>query len=101
MCSGNSTTGLKAKCVPKRWKCDGEADCDGGDDESDCGDFQCEEGYFQCTSEHNKCIPRRWKCDGDADCKGGEDEDNSLCHELATPRTSINLCTSLEFAVCT
>ena len=99
MCPGNATTGLKARCGPARWKCDGEADCDGGEDEHDCGDFHCEEGDFQCTSEHNKCIPMRWSCDGEADCKGGEDEHGDICQEPATTRSPINLCTSLEFAV--
>lgn len=28
---------LSTQCVPVSWRCDGESDCDNGDDEENCG----------------------------------------------------------------
>lgn len=59
------------------WKCDGDADCEGGEDEpeGECSDVAvhaCDESYFRC--KNNRCVPGRWRCDHDDDCGDGSDE---------------------------
>ncbi|XP_059219892.1 low-density lipoprotein receptor isoform X2 [Stomoxys calcitrans] len=69
------------KCLPVRFLCDGESDCDDHSDEmipecrfkaSTCGVEQ-----FRCGN--GKCIPNRWRCDQEKDCSDGSDEAPELC----------------------
>ncbi|XP_065832092.1 low-density lipoprotein receptor-like isoform X2 [Oscarella lobularis] len=65
-------------CVSRSFVCDGENDCDKGEDEHYCG-VDCEsKGLFRCVIGH-PCIPGSWKCDGDNDCIDGSDETTALC----------------------
>ncbi|XP_065835962.1 low-density lipoprotein receptor-like [Oscarella lobularis] len=65
-------------CVSRSFVCDGENDCDNGEDEYHCG-VDCESnGLFRCAIGH-PCIPGSWKCDGDNDCVDGSDETTALC----------------------
>lgn len=51
-------------CIPKRWKCDGEQDCDGGEDEKECGNVEsnlprtC--GPDEYTCRNGRCILVRY-----------------------------------------
>ena len=67
-------------CIPKTWTCDGEPDCDFGEDESAelCGEVTCSPLHFQCGTS-TSCFPLTWKCDGEVDCSDGSDEEN--CQE--------------------
>ncbi|CAJ0930175.1 unnamed protein product, partial [Mesorhabditis belari] len=67
--------GDDAKCIPKLWYCDGEADCrDKSDEPSEeiCGPRICPVGEFQCKN-HN-CTRPFQLCDGYDDCGDGSDE---------------------------
>jgi low-density lipoprotein receptor-related protein 4 len=75
-----STTEFKCddgRCIPLRWRCDSEQDCDSGEDEKDCSDIgppnrECSDDEYMCKD--SRCISKNWVCDGHADCKRGEDE---------------------------
>ncbi|MEM9072824.1 MAG: LDL receptor domain-containing protein [Myxococcota bacterium] len=53
------------RAIPERNRCDGDADCVDGSDETGCEDFRCDDG-----SE----IPAAFRCDFDRDCADGSDE---------------------------
>ncbi|VDN44752.1 unnamed protein product [Gongylonema pulchrum] len=58
--------------MPLSWKCDGQVDCKGGDDEKDCT-IVCEKDQFMCA-DNSRCIAESWVCDGERDCEDGTDE---------------------------
>lgn len=94
--------------VPSSFKCDGEPDCSGGEDELGCPAFTCQNGQvisesFRCDAEpdcddmsdENACpagttfrcssgtdIPASYRCDDESDCDDGSDELG--CPEYAT-----------------
>ncbi|XP_046393061.1 G-protein coupled receptor GRL101-like isoform X2 [Ischnura elegans] len=57
-------------CLPAESRCNGTAECEGGEDESvaECG---CLPNEFRCG---NLCVDALRRCDRVADCPGGEDE---------------------------
>uniref|UniRef100_A0A4W5QYY7 Very low density lipoprotein receptor n=1 Tax=Hucho hucho TaxID=62062 RepID=A0A4W5QYY7_9TELE len=66
-CGAGST-----QCIPVFWKCDGEKDCDNGEDEMNCGNITCASLEFTCAS--GRCISRNFVCNGEDDCGDGSDE---------------------------
>ncbi|XP_071498786.1 uncharacterized protein [Diadema antillarum] len=67
------TCGTGQRCLPRSWVCDGDLDCENGEDERNC---RCDSG-FQCSS--GVCINSNYQCDGVHDCESGEDEENCTC----------------------
>lgn len=77
ICTSNEFKCDDGRCVPLRWRCDQETDCNGSEDEKDCSDIgnsnrECTDDEYTCKD--SRCIPKQWLCDGQKDCKQGEDE---------------------------
>ncbi|XP_032062699.1 very low-density lipoprotein receptor-like [Aythya fuligula] len=66
------------QCVPNRWQCDGDPDCEDGSDESAelCHTRTCRVNEISYGPQSTQRIPVSWKCDGEKDCDSGEDEEN-------------------------
>ncbi|ENN73360.1 hypothetical protein YQE_10039, partial [Dendroctonus ponderosae] len=65
------------RCIPKSWMCDGEVDCENGQDENPAGGCNtrtaCTDQQFEC-GKGGHCVNRSYYCDGDKDCQDGSDE---------------------------
>jgi hypothetical protein len=77
LCTSNEFRCDDGRCIPLRWKCDQEQDCDSGEDEKECSDIgntnrECNDDEYTCKD--SRCILKNWVCDGTPDCKRGEDE---------------------------
>ena len=67
---------LSGECIWKAWVCDGDKDCDGGEDESEaaCQDhIKCTNGEFRCERS-GQCIPFEKLCNTVVDCDDKSDE---------------------------
>ncbi|KAL4715818.1 hypothetical protein ACJJTC_006397 [Scirpophaga incertulas] len=78
------------RCIPNSWVCDGESDCQNGEDEKEekCKDSTCAPYMFRCPN--GKCIFKTWVCDGENDCSDIEQSDEKNCtgsrHTKLIPR---------------
>ncbi|XP_071819213.1 uncharacterized protein [Apostichopus japonicus] len=72
-------------CIPERDRCNGDYDCQNGEDELDCESYSCAEGSYKCHGRDSRvCIPQKEVCDGIVHCDQGDDElfcDVSKCFE--------------------
>lgn len=59
-CTSSEFKCADGTCIPLRWKCDKEQDCDGGEDENECGNMNsalsatCGSDEFTCNN--GRCI---------------------------------------------
>ncbi|XP_055326014.1 basement membrane proteoglycan-like [Sitodiplosis mosellana] len=86
-CNSNELRCNNGDCVPKEAGCNGEWNCEQGEDETDCEYYNyyldhykaklCPDDKFRCKSGH--CILKEWACDGKRDCTDGSDEEPEMC----------------------
>ncbi|XP_071889317.1 uncharacterized protein [Anas platyrhynchos] len=81
--SSISDTGAGRRQAPVSWKCDGEKDCDSGEDEENCGNVTCSAAEFTCNS--GQCISKSFVCDGQGDCSDHSDESLEQCGRQPAP----------------
>lgn len=90
--SGQFQCGLRGRCIPYTWKCDGHLDCDNLEEELNCPSptsplenitmvdvvqtaptqILCAPNQFMCSQ--GNCTSRALRCNGIKDCPSGEDE---------------------------
>lgn len=78
-------------CIPKVERCDGEQNCEDGEDEEECTETTKQEVMQELRAQCQKddqhvlcprtylCIDTKWLCDGDDDC--GDFSDETRCGE--------------------
>ncbi|XP_064102114.1 low-density lipoprotein receptor-related protein 2-like [Macrobrachium nipponense] len=82
MCTTSEFRCNNNRCIPKRWVCDYQTDCDEGEDEQQsCPPPKCDADQFSCGEyvwNHTYCIPTYQRCDMVRDCSDNSDEEG--CH---------------------
>ncbi|XP_068250919.1 prolow-density lipoprotein receptor-related protein 1-like [Palaemon carinicauda] len=71
------------RCIPKSWRCDGDSDCQDGEDEKDCPK-RCNSRELTCKRSGD-CLPKTWQCDGERDCPDGSDEEDCVHKRVIVP----------------
>lgn len=80
-CAKNEFRCGNGRCIPARWQCDNEKDCNDGSDEDPhlCQQKVCGADEFTCRAAPGECVPLTWMCDDNPDCSDGSDEKS--CNE--------------------
>ncbi|CAG2103255.1 unnamed protein product [Medioppia subpectinata] len=74
-CSREMFECANSQCIWESWLCDGQNDCEGGEDEDNChfGAKNCSDSQFRCIHSAG-CVPLSAVCNGKDDCGDGTDE---------------------------
>ncbi|XP_022692321.1 low-density lipoprotein receptor-related protein 2-like isoform X2 [Varroa jacobsoni] len=77
-CAADHFRCTDGKCIPQRWVCDHQQDCDDGIDEHQgCPPPKCGTDQFACSTykfNSSYCLPKNYACDRIVDCMDGSDE---------------------------
>ena len=73
-------------CLEAEMVCDGDWDCEDGEDEKHCVDLSdpdehCHGEQWECQDE-KQCIDKAKVCDGENDCTDGSDEMQPECGKM-------------------
>ena len=82
--------------IAVQYVCDGELDCQFGEDEQHCSSTSCP-GLFKCTGELH-CLPQSFVCDGEVDCPLTADDEISYnsYHEYCESSAHFAKCSMLN-----
>ena len=83
-------------CVPESAFCNGEADCQDGQDE--LPQCECKASQFQCVKD-GKCVGKHLVCDGQSDCSDASDEKDCSCLKFMNTTNPSMVCDG--YADCT
>lgn len=72
-CPANFFDCGNGQCVPQKFRCDGDRDCENNLDKEGCSANWCPEHKSMCDG---RCLPQQWRCDGDEQCSDGTDEED-------------------------
>jgi low density lipoprotein-related protein 2 len=101
-CTSDNFRCNNGRCIPKRWVCDYQRDCEGGEDEhQSCPAPQCSSNQFACGQyvfNQTFCIPRHWRCDKIVDCQDGADEGDSCSYRSC--QSDDHICPNNGSALC-
>ncbi|XP_015909717.1 low-density lipoprotein receptor-related protein 2 isoform X1 [Parasteatoda tepidariorum] len=102
-CTPDNFRCLNGRCIPRRWVCDYQRDCEEGEDEhQSCSPPQCNPNQFSCghyVFNQSYCIPRYWRCDRVVDCVDGTDEGETCNYRNCMPsdhKCGSGLCIPIE-----
>ncbi|XP_022248454.1 sortilin-related receptor-like [Limulus polyphemus] len=86
---------LSGKCIRNSWVCDGNKECEDGDDEKDCsGVATCGPTDFHCFMSMG-CVPQSDVCNGIPNCGDNSDEWN--CNDKSINATLPVTCNPSQF----
>ncbi|XP_022241765.1 low-density lipoprotein receptor-related protein 2-like [Limulus polyphemus] len=88
-CSPDNFRCNNGRCIPRRWVCDYQKDCEEEEDEhQSCPPPQCNANQYSCGQyvfNQSYCIPKHWHCDRVVDCVDGTDEGDLCSYRQCLP----------------